>query len=170
MNEASENKGFRTPEGYFDRFPDRLMERISGNDVRYSRQNRGFSVPEGYFDSFADRLDERLTQRPAKVRRLHTSWTAWIGAAAAAAVLLLVLLPERQGPEPDFGDLNGEALVEYLQSATWDLSSRELAETLPLGELAMEDVMEKGPGEEQIMDYLEAHTEVDDELYWENND
>jgi hypothetical protein len=44
------------------------------------------------------------------------------------------------------------------------LSSYELAESLPLGEIAMEDVMEKMP-EQPIFDYLEDHSDTNDELY-----
>lgn len=170
MSKASENKGFRTPDRFFEQFPDRLLERVKNQKAPGDMAGQGFRVPEGYFESLSDRLQERMVSRDRGVRRLWPPRLAWIGAAAAAITLLLVLLPGKQATVPEFRDLNGEAIAEYLQTREWDMSSQELAETLPLGEIAMEDVLETAPGADQIMDYLEIHTESEDEFYLDNND
>ena len=38
------------------------------------------------------------------------------------------------------------------------------------GDIAMEDVMERMPEEQQIIDYLEDHTDADDEFYWNRDE
>ncbi|MEJ2585198.1 MAG: hypothetical protein P8Z38_09190 [Robiginitalea sp.] len=171
MHQSSNNNGFRTPDRYFEHLPDRIMDRIQKDEIRDSEGKYGFQVPEGYFEAFADRLEKRLPGQKVPVRRL---WPAtrlvWIPAAAAVIAFLLLLIPSREESSLQFEDLTGDSIAEYLQAEAFDLSSYELAESLPLGEIAMEDVMEKMPEQQQIMDYLETHTDTDDEFYLDRDE
>jgi hypothetical protein len=170
MNLSSENNGFKMPEGYFNRFPDRILSRIQEDrSAPRAGEDPAFKVPDGYFDSFPGRLERRLEPKQSQVRSLWGSRLGWIAAAAAAVVLMLVLWPE-QRISVEYGDLNGEAIVEYLQAEEWDFSSEEIAELLSLEEIAMEDMLEKAPGDEQIMDYLESYSDPDDEFYLESDE
>ena len=170
MNPTSENNGFKNPEGYFNRFPDRLMSRIrEEGSASHTRGEGAFKVPDGYFDTFSDRLEQRLEAKQSQVRALWGPRLGWIAAAAAVVVLMLALWPE-QGVRVEYGDLNGEAIAEYLQAEEWDFTSEELAEILAPEEIAMEDMLEKAPGDEQIMDYLETYSDPDDEFYLESDE
>jgi len=164
MRQTPNKNGFRTPDGYFNNLPNQLMDRIQKEERRDSVGKSGFQVPEGYFETFTDRLAERLPKKDVPVRTLWTSPFVRISAAAAVIAFLLLLIPSRQEVGLQFEDLSGDTLAEYLQSESVDLSSYELAESLPLGEIAMEDVMEKMP-EQPIFDYLEDHSDTNDELY-----
>lgn len=165
MYQPSDKNGFRTPDGYFDRLPGRIMDRTghkaTGND--------GFRVPGDYFETFPDRLEERLAGEEVRVRKLWSSRMFWVPAAAAAIAFLLLLVPTREG-SVQFEDLAGDTIADYLEVEAFDLSSNELAESLPFGEIAMEDVMDQMPGQQQILDYLENNTDADDEFYLDRHE
>lgn len=165
MHKSSNNNGFRTPDRYFKHLPDRLMDRIQKEDLRETKGNPGFQMPEGYFETFPDRLANRLEKKEVPVRNLWTSPFVRMSAVAAVIAFLLLLVPSREEGGLQFEDLSGDTIAEYLQSEAVDLSSYELAESLPFGEIAMEDVMEKMPEQQHIIDYLEDNTDTNDELY-----
>jgi hypothetical protein len=169
MNKVSGKGGYRTPEGYFTRLPDRVMDRIKAESGSKKNPDGGFKVPDGYFDRFPDRLEERMAHSPSKVRKLWPSRLGWV-AAAAAAILLLFLIPDRQAAEIEFGDLTGETIAEYLGSKEEDLSSDEIAEALPLDEIALEDMLDASLETQHIAEYLENDREVDEEFYWNNDE
>ena len=169
MDNASDNRGFRSPEGYFENFPDRVMARMKADTRRENGSEGGFKVPDGYFEGLADRLQERMPKDGAKVRNLWMPRLGWI-AAAAVAILLLVLFPDRQVAGVEFEDLSGESIATYLESREGDLSAQELAETLPLNEIALEDILDASLDTQHIADYLENETEVEDEFYWNNDE
>lgn len=169
MDKASDKRGFRSPEGYFERFPDRLMARMKAEEGQAISSRGGFKVPDGYFEGLADRLQERVPRKGPKVRTLWRPRLGWI-AAAAAAILLLLLMPDRQVAGIEFEDLSGESIASYLESREGDLSTQELAETLPLNEIALEDMLEATLETQHIAEYLENETEVDDEFYWNDNE
>ena len=170
MSTSSDHNPFKSPAGYFDRLPGRIMDRVQKEDIRTSAGKKGFQVPEEYFETFADRLAERLPQKEGRVRKLWPSRPVWITAAAAVIVFMLLLIPSREEGGMQFEDLSGESIADYLQAEAFDLSSFDLAESLPLGDIAMEDVMEQMPEEQQIIDYLENQTDTDDEFYWDRDE
>ena len=165
MRRSPNKNGFRTPDGYFNHLPDRLTDRIQSEELRDVNGKSGFQVPEGYFETFSDRLAKHLPKKKVPVRNLWTSPLVRISAAAAVVAFMLLLLPSREEGGLQFEDLSGDTLAEYLQEEAGDLSSFELAESLPFGEIAMEDVMEKMPEQQYIFNYLEDNTDTNDELY-----
>jgi hypothetical protein len=169
MRRSPNKNGFRTPDGYFKNLPGRLLDRIQKEEPRKTIEKTGFQVPEGYFDTFSDRLAGRLAEKEVPVRNLWSSPLVRITAAAAVIAFLLLLVPSREEVGLQFEDLSGDTIAEYLQSDAVDLSSYELAESLPLGEIAMEDVMEKMP-EQNIIDYLEDYSDSNDEIYLDRDE
>lgn len=171
MSTSSDHNRFKIPAGYFSRLPDRIMDRILMDEPRTSAVKKdAFQVPEEYFETFADRLTERLPEKEGRVRKLWPSRLVWMSAAAAVIVFMLLLTPSGEEGGLQFEDLSGESIADYLQAEAFDLSSNDLAESLPLGDIAMEDVMEKIPEEQKIIDYLEIHSETDDEIYWDRDE
>ena len=143
------------------------MDRIKAESGSKKNPDGGFKIPDGYFDRFPDRLEQRMAHNPSKVRKL---WPARLGWVAAAAILLLFLIPDRQTAEIEFGDLTGETIAEYLGSKEEDLSSDELAEALPLDEIALEDMLDASLETQHIAEYLENDREVDEEFYGNNEE
>lgn len=169
MRRSPDKNGFRTPDRYFDTLPGRLLDRIRKEEPRRTSEKTGFQVPEGYFDTFADRLAGRLEEKDVPVRSLWSFPLVRLTAAAAVIAFLLLLVPSREESGLQFEDLSGDTIAEYLQSDAVDLSSYELAESLPLGEIAMEDLGEKMP-EQYIIDYLEDYSDSNDEIYLDRDE
>ncbi len=194
-----EKGGFKLPEGYFDRFPDRLQDRLrqgsgmpdnsmdaaeasghgrAGNPEKGTPQ-AGFRTPEGYFESFGERLQQRLkdaeplkdtSESRATGRRvipLKSKYLAWTAAVAAAVLLAVVFWPASQGKNLDFGDLADAEIEQYLDIGYEDISAYELAESLPLERLDMGQVMDTGTQEQQLLEYLDNDPEVLEEIYLE---
>lgn len=170
MKSPSGHNGFKIPEGYFKGFPERLEKRLGAGIERAQDPSGGFRVPEGYFDSFAGRLGARLSKKDPPVRRLWEGKRIWIPAVAAAILIALLWSPASRNEKPEFGDIRGEVLEAYLQTEEFDLTPGELAENIPIGDIAMEDVLDNAPGAQQLADYLETYIESNEELYWESNE
>ena len=49
------NDGFKTPDGYFDSFKDRLFDKMEAG-VESLPKKEGFTTPEGYFDKLEDKI------------------------------------------------------------------------------------------------------------------
>lgn len=142
-----------------------------GEEERWDSKGKGgFQVPDRYFETLSDRLVQRLPEQEVRVRKLWTSPFAWMSAAAAVIAFLLLLIPSREEGVLQFEDLSGDTIAEYLQGEAIDLDSYELAESLPLGEIAMDDVMDKMPEQQHIVDYLEYHMDTNDELYQDRDE
>ena len=164
--EAEKGKGgFKVPEGYFERLADRISERLGPEFP----SDAGFRVPEGYFESLTDRVSLQTRPDP-KVRVLRNTGLYWISGAAAVLLIALFLRLDRKPDTPTFGDLAGADIQAYLEANDRDLNAYELAENLPLGRIALSDVLESVPEETAILDYLVDDTEVIDDLNWNGND
>lgn len=146
------------------------MDRLGKEELLGSKGKGGFQVPEGYFETLPGRLAEQLPEREVRVRKLWTSPFVGISAAAAVIAFLLLLIPSQGDGVLQFEDLSGDTIAEYLQGEAMDLDSYDLAESLPLGDIAMDDVMDKMPGQQQIVDYLEYHMDTNDELYLDRDE
>ncbi len=162
--------GFRVPEDYFDDFPARLEQRLKQPGSASWPEESGFRVPEGYFDQLGDRISERVGREPARVRKLWSGRLGWAAAAAAAIVILLTFRPGESGNTLAFEDLAGLEIQQYLEDGQDDLDAYELAETLPLEDIAIGDMLEAIPEDDQILDYLNQDAENVDELYWESDE
>lgn len=170
MKPTSEHKGFTVPEGYFDSLADRVLEQLNSDQVPKETENQGFKLPEDYFDTFGERLEKRMGQPKGKVRNLWGPRMALAMSAAAAIVLMLVYNPFRADKGLQFEDLGKGEIQAYLESDEMDISTSELAEVLPLDGIVMDDVLEAGPKEEQILDYLDENIEGLEEIYWETDE
>lgn len=170
MASVSGQDGFKLPEGYFEKFPERIAKRTAETNPVEEKSMDGFRTPDMYFDTFGARLQERLSKREVPVRKLRPLQMIWIPAAAAAILLLLVWSPSSPSAVLEFKDINAEVLQAYLQTEEFDVTPNELAENLPLMDLAMEDVLDRAPEARVIADYLEDYIESDEELYLDPNE
>lgn len=170
MASVSGQDGFKLPKGYFEKFPERMVKRAAEETPAAKKSMEGFRTPDRYFETFGERLQQRLSKKEVPVRRIRPLQLIWIPAVAAAILLLLLWTPSSPSAALDFEDINVEVLQAYLQTEEFDVTPGELAENLPLVDLAMDDVMDSAPEARVIEDYLEAYIESDEELYLEPNE
>ena len=164
MNDWKKNKGFKTPEGYFEGLTDKIMDKLS-EEERSIPENEGFGVPENYFESLNERIKDRLEPKETKVVQLHSYRKYWVAAASIAAVFLLAVLIPWKGTEATSFDALASADIEaYIDEGNVDFSSYELAEFIPEENLAESMLLEESVEEENIMDYLDDAIEDIDEL------
>jgi hypothetical protein len=170
MASVSGQDGFKLPKGYFEKFPERIVKRVAEETAVEEKPMGGFRTPDRYFETFGERLQERLSKKEVPVRKIRPLQFIWIPAVAAAILLLLIWSPSSPSAVLDFEDINAEVLQAYLQTEEFDVTPSELAENLPLVDLAMEDVLDRAPEARVIADYLEDYIESDEELYLEPNE
>ncbi|TAI49183.1 hypothetical protein [Flagellimonas allohymeniacidonis] len=168
MGENEENN-FKTPEGYFESFNERLMGKIRGEEetekLSFLPKSDGFSVPEGYFQNLDQKMSSRLGDQETKVISLKTYRKYFYGAVAAAAVFLVIFGLNFNTETPvAFEDLASAEIDAYLESTELDLSSYELAEMVPIDEIEINDVVEEQLESENILEYLDENIEDIDEL------
>lgn len=157
--------GFNTPEGYFESFHDRLMDRIqqeAGEEESIIPKTDGFGVPEHYFETVVPNILSRTTEEKGKVVPLRPKRYFYYGAAAVAAVFILVFSGLwNSGAEPiSFDDLANTEIDTYFDNNSIDMSSYELAEMVSLEDIQLNDILEEDLSGEVILEYLDEN--VDD--------
>ena len=157
---------FKTPEGYFENFNERLMDKISKEESIIPKTD-GFAVPDGYFEKLPENINKRLND-DSKIVRLHpfkrhqTKKFYYAAAAIAAIVVLALTLKPNQGQEIDFNDLASNDITEYLEKTDLGLSTYEIAEILPVDNIDMTDVTGTVLEEDNILQYLDENIDMED--------
>lgn len=112
--------GFKVPEGYFQEFEARMMEKIASEKMEEPAPENPFKVPEDYFDNFQDNMMQRLkndglVEKEVKVvplgRRKMWSYVAGIAAVLAVVFSSVVLKDSRQAT---FDELDVLAVENYI--------------------------------------------------------
>lgn len=107
--------GFKVPEGYFQDFQSRMMERVTEGEKDFGANP--FKVPENYFDQLAGRVFEKIDTPPKKGKVIplfhQKTWSYIAGVAAVVAVLLSAVL-FNDNNEIAFEDLDITAVENYL--------------------------------------------------------
>ncbi len=171
MKENQKNK-FKTPEGYFERFNERLMDRIAkDSDHRIIPESDGFAVPEGYFEGLPPKIASRLKNNGAKVVQLNRHKRFFYAAAAVAAIIALALAVNiDRSTEIEFNDLASSDITDYFENTDFNLTTNEIAELLPIEDIALSDITEVPLEEENILEYLDENIEDIDELNLDYNE
>ncbi|MGW9686661.1 hypothetical protein [Flagellimonas sp. 2504JD1-5] len=174
MGKDKENN-FKTPEGYFDSFHDRLMDKIkqqeSGQSASIIPKSDGFGVPDGYFEQLPEKVLAQIDQNEPKVIQLKSYKKIYYGVAAIAAVFLLVFGLNWKTETPiAFEDLASAEIDAYFDATDLDLSSYELAEVVAIDELSVNDVLESQLEEENILEYLDENVEDIEDLNLDYDD
>lgn len=164
MDKKYKKKDFKTPEGYFESFTDKLLDRMAEEEANFPKKE-GFAVPEDYFEGLDKRILTRLDEKPeTKVVQLRSYRKYVYAAASIAAIFLLVFgLQWNSNTPPEF-DLTESEIDAYFENTDLGLSSYELAEVLSEDELRLEDFLENTVDEENIMEYLDENLDDFDEL------
>ncbi len=164
MKTNKKHSGFTTPEGYFDTFGKRLMERLEKEDGTPAEQD-GFQVPEDYFPSFNDRLRERMQAEVTPVISLYRKRTFYYAAASVAALFLLLGVWFTNRPQStQVDDLAYTEIEAYFMQREMEFSEEELTEYISVDELQVEEFVGDPLEQEQIIDYLDENVEDFEEL------
>lgn len=167
----SKKEGFKIPDRYFEGFSQDLQKRLKHPLGYPEAAESGFKVPDTYFERFESRMLKRLHAQPPKVRPLwNRSNFKWGIAIAATMALMLLLQTGKETSQPQFEDLARNEIEDYLEIRYSDLNTFELAESLPLEDLTMGDLLEDIPHDAQILNYLERKYEAYDHFNLENDE
>jgi len=170
MNKKNNKKNFKTPEGYFEGFSDRLLDRMSdtkGNqESSLLPKSDGFMLPDGYFDSLNKNIQEKLNDEVPKVITLNRwhKFYYYAAAAVAAIVLLTIGIRTNVSEEQTFEGLAKTEIEDYFNNTDLGLSSYEIAEVISVDELEISDIMDNKIEAENIIDYLDNSIENIEEL------
>ncbi|MEC8831218.1 MAG: hypothetical protein VX772_02575 [Bacteroidota bacterium] len=166
---------FNTPEGYFESFNDRLMDRIQKEDSKEGGfiipKTDGFEVPDGYFDEVTPRVLSQINNDP-KVITLQSNKHFYYGIAAAAAILIFVFsITWDSNKEPiTFDDLANAEIEAYFENTDLEMTTYEIAEVVSLEEIELNDILQNDLDDEIIMEYLDENVDNIEELNLEDID
>ncbi len=167
MKKNHDNK-FKTPEGYFESFNERLMARLADEEASQSSsipKNDGFAVPDGYFENVYSSVQKRMDGKGTKVIALKSYRAFYYAAAAIAALFVLSLAWNWSNPtQLGFEDLASTDITAYLENNDLGLSSYEIAEIVDLEEVTILDIVENQLEEDVILDYLDENVEEIEDL------
>lgn len=167
MKEDHKNK-FKTPEGYFDSFHERLMDKINEEENEQGKsiipKSDGFSVPEEYFDTF------KVETKEVKVVQLKSYKKFYYSAAAIAAIFILIFgLTWKTDAPITFEDLVSAEIDAYFETTELDMSTYEIAEVVSLNSLEVNDVLDNALKDENILEYLDENVEDIEDLNLDYN-
>ena len=171
MKKNHKNK-FKTPEGYFDNFNERLMDKIVKEESLIPKSD-GFSVPEGYFETFNNQVSQKFNPEQPKVILLKSFRKYYYAAASIAAIFVLGFWFSKNTNETvNFEDLASAEIDAYFENNDLGLTSYELAEVVNIEEVSILDITETENSVENdmILEYLDQNIEEIDDLNLDYDD
>lgn len=164
MKKDNAHSGFKTPEGYFDDFGQRMKQRFaaSADDANHAG---GFKVPDQYFENFGERLKQKLEADETPVRELRPRRDFYYAAASVAVLFFLVGVWFINRPEENLmEDLAYTEIEAYLLQQHQEFTEEELSAYLAEDELQVNEFMGDPLETEQIIDYLDENLEEFEDL------
>lgn len=140
MNNNKDHKDQQqVPEGYFDSFTDKIMNRVEAEEASFLKNEKlkqlPFQVPENYFNELTAVIDNRLPTQETKVIKL---WSTNLIRYAASLIIILsaaFFINQRFKSNSDLdliSQLSDDEVIEYL--ITDDVMIEEM--------LAQEEIMD----------------------------
>lgn len=163
MKKNHENK-FKTPEGYFDTFNERLMDKIAKEETVIPKTD-GFAVPEGYFDTLHERIVRKQKDHGPKVVSLRPYRKFYYAAASVAALLVMTLFFNRSKEDSiQFDDLASAEIKAYFENTEIGLTSYEIAQVVALEENELTELRADALEENELIDYIDDNMDTFDQL------
>ncbi len=170
MKKINKNNPFKTPEGYFEKFDGKLLDKLSHKESTIP-ENDGFGIPEGYLDNLNKNIRQKLEASEIKVISISSYKKYYYATASIAAITLVVLwLNFMSSEEIGFEDLAHTEIETYFEDIELGLSTYEIAEMLPVDELEISDILKTQFNEEDMLDYLNNNLDDFEELNLEGNE
>jgi hypothetical protein len=174
--EKDKENSFNTPEGYFESFNNRLMDRIQKEEAKEGGsiipKTDGFAVPNGYFDEVTLGVLSKINTKEPKVIPLKTNKRFYYAIAAAAAIFIVMFsLTWESNPEPiTFDDLANAEIEAYFENTDLEMTSYEIAEVVSMEEIELNDILDNELADDIIMEYLDENVDDIEELNLEDLD
>ena len=174
MKKNDNTNPFKTPEGYFDSFQNKLMDKLSNEESGLldflENKNDGFKVPVGYFDGLQKNINNRLDDK-VKVIPIKTFRDHYMAIASIAAVALVVVgFFWNTSDQINFADLANSDIEIYFENNDFGLSSYEIAEEIPVDQMELGDFLETRFSDEHIVDYINENIDNINELNLEDDE
>ncbi|MFK7814370.1 MAG: hypothetical protein AB8B59_17865 [Maribacter sp.] len=161
--EKNHKDKFKTPEGYFENFNERLMDKLV-KEESIIPSNDGFLAPEGYLETIHEAVTKKLD---SKVIALNNYRKYYFAAASIAALLVLTfILRPNNNAEVDFNDLASAEIDTYFLNMNLDLTSYDLAEAIAIEDVTLLDITETDNSiqNEAILEYLDDNIDGIEDL------
>ncbi|NJB37950.1 hypothetical protein [Croceivirga sp. JEA036] len=165
------DKSHQLPEGYFEQFNQRLMDRIAAEDAITHEtlipKTDGFSVPKGYWDTVYVNTAKAVELNTAPKIIAINSYKKWLAVAASLALLITLYFstqPKTNKELVNFDGLAATEIQEYLQANTDELTSYELASLLPTEALGNTLFVDESLESDAILEYLDENVDELEDL------
>ncbi|SDQ66180.1 hypothetical protein [Flagellimonas zhangzhouensis] len=164
MKKDSKNR-FNTPEGYFENFNERLMDRIHKEEMGETGslipKSDGFRVPDNYFKEVTPAILSKTKEEKPKVFQLKSYSSFYYAAAAIAAIFILFFNITKNTTTPDinFDDLASTELDAYFEKADLNMTSYEIAEVAAFNETELNDLLYNNLEDDIIIEYMNNNIE-----------
>lgn len=159
MDKKKHIHGFKTPEAYFANLEDKLMQKLSEEQLP---KTHGMQVPEQYFDVLEDRIISQVVQpKPAKQTGIIRYLIPAIGMAAAVLAFIFWIIPSNTSENlaQDFS-FETEYLDYYVEELLEDIPESSLYEFAdePIKTWNLEDFIDPKEVEEYLMEHADLST------------
>ncbi|MCR9227379.1 MAG: hypothetical protein NXH90_08180 [Flavobacteriaceae bacterium] len=167
---------FNTPEGYFESFNGRLMDKIKEEEAKelisVIPKTDGFAVPDDYFEKVESDIISKTSRKEVKVVPLISNRNFYYTVAAIAAIFILIFsITGNPTSDPiSFDDLANSEIEAYLEDTEFEMTSYELAEVVSMEEIELSDILDDDLEEVIIMEYLNENVEDFQDLNLEDID
>lgn len=165
----NKNNPFKTPEGYFDSFENKLMDKLSKTESIIPKDS-AFKVPDNYFESFHDTLKGKLENEPKVIPLFPIKKIIAVAASIAAIVLIALNYNWNTSSELTFSDLANADIEAYFENNDFELSPYEIAEVLPVTNTEYSDFLSSPIESDNLLDYLNENVSDFDELNIDYNE
>lgn len=156
------NSGFKTPDGYFDAFDERLLKKLNVNKEMASISDSGFKVPDNYFETFDDKLQAHLKNENSSTKVIKLNpWrkVAYLSGVAASIALLLTFLLNSKG-QLTINQIETASIENYLIDQ--NLNAYDIASFLNEEDLIVDNFISSSLTEESLENYLINNTSIED--------
>lgn len=153
--------GFKTPDGYFDSFESRLINKMNIQKEMDGIQNTGFTVPPHYFEQVADSIKEKIATEPkSKLRSITFYKNAGMISGIAAALLIMVAIITKSSNNLSINQIETASIENYLNDA--NLSTYDIASYLNEDDLELDHFVANSFSEESLENYLLNNASIED--------
>jgi len=160
---------FKTPQGYFDSFEYRLMDKLS-TEENFMPKAKGFTVPDNYFETFNNKLKGKLNNEPKVIQLYPVKKILAFAASVAAIVIIFLGYNWNSEEELSISNLANTDIEAYFENNEFDLTSYEIAEVLPFTDTEFSNMLTSSIENENILDYLSNNTHDFEELNLQDNE
>ncbi|MDT0607173.1 hypothetical protein [Croceitalea rosinachiae] len=162
MKKNHKNK-FKTPEGYFDSFNERLLDKIVKEESVIPPDD-GFSAPDGYFEYVHDEVYKKIQPKVIQLKNYRKYYFA--AASIAAIVILTLFFNQNNSQSFGFDDLANAEIDAYFESNDLNFSTYELAEVVTFENLSIMNIAESENSidEDILLEYLDENVDEIEDL------